>query len=714
MQSGDFGRNREMMTFNLIDQPWILVVSQDWQRRDISLTELFETWETLREIQADNPPTTLAIYRFLLAILHRAYQGPKNVDHWEEIQQDDGKKAIAYLNQWRDRFDLFHPEFPFMQDGTIDEKDSGEVYLASLLHGNNTSTVFCHEHQWSSAVLTIPEAARLVLRLYNFDTGGRKTGATDSAAVLPMMDAANVLVRGNSLCKTLLLNLVEYDPAREKPSPVTGDDLPAWERQYQKAKERIPVGYIDYLTYQWRRVKLFVQDRQVVKVALHPGDRIPKDISASQWECGIAYTKTPKGLMTVRLNRTRSLWRDSAVFLQSAETSSRPRILDWVAILKSEEGLIESNLHLQILGLNVDNAKPLGWSAQQFATPLIYLTDKPLWQNLSLAISTAEDHQQIFRSFQGSPYQALAKALNNNDAGSFAATLDGESRYWAMLDRAFQELLQALPQDKTEDGNGITYGNARLPEWTKTVQKAARDAFTESIASIRNYEARAKALHALEWKLFDLRSSPEQKAERKAKAAKKKEKVSKLGVRVMSTIQSRNRLERETRFLQSVNDRATKDNGAKADFKRALSGEPEHIRKVYPFVLPYVGTISEWEQERIWIPIACLSVYYPQPLRESEQQRNFGNSSRSLATNSEGTNRRFRALLDLALTDIHSPLTALVRQMKSKGIAIDYPKLIADLRQWERADQYIQDQWARAFWDGVSSDPSQEEQAMSE
>ncbi|MER3435874.1 MAG: type I-E CRISPR-associated protein Cse2/CasB [Leptolyngbya sp. ERB_1_1] len=186
----------------------------------------------------------------------------------------------------------------------------------------------------------------------------------------------------------------------------------------------------------------------------------------------------------------------------------------------------------------------------------------------------------------------------------------------------------------------------------------------------------------------------------------------------MSTTQrtTRNRLEREIRFLLSVSDRTTKDNGAKADFKRALSGEPEHIRKVYPFVLPYISNASEREQKQIWIPIACLSVYYPQPLREPEQQRNFGNSSRGLATatNSEGANRRFRALLDLALTDIQSPLTALVRQMKSKGIAIDYPKLIADLCQWEHADQYIQDQWARAFWGGVSSDLSQEEQAMSE
>ncbi len=170
----------------------------------------------------------------------------------------------------------------------------------------------------------------------------------------------------------------------------------------------------------------------------------------------------------------------------------------------------------------------------------------------------------------------------------------------------------------------------------------------------------------------------------------------------MTTTQTqiRNRLEHEMRFLQAVSDRISNDNGAKADFKRALSGEPEHLRKVYPFVLPYIGNTSEWEQEHIWIPVACLSIYYPQPIRDVNKQRNFGHSGRDLAsaTTSEGANRRFRALLDLALIDLKSPLTALVRQMRSKEIAIDYPKLLADLRQWEHPNQFVQDAWARAFW----------------
>lgn len=516
------------MSFNLTAKPWIPVVTQDWQYKDVSLIELLEQWGTYREIQAENPPTTLALYRLLLALLHHVYQGPKNEDHWEEIQDDDGQTAIAYLKQQQDRFDLLHPDRPFMQDPSLTPDLAAEIYQAYLLHGNNTSTVFCHEHQWSGNTLSLPAAARLVLRLQLFDVGGRKTGSSLSAGVIPTMDAANVLVRGNTLRDTLLLNLMQYD-GKEKPCVVTGTDLPAWEREPQPARDRPPTGYIDYLTYQWRRVRLFVEGDQVVQVAFHGGDRFPKDLSAAAYECGIAYNKNPKKpgeLFTVRLNLNRSLWRDSAAFLQSSDSGNCPRIIEWLADLKAEK-LIDTYLNLQVLGLTVDNAKPLGWISEQFSAPVAYIQEKALWQALVVALQVAEDHQQLFRSFQGSPYHALAKELNHPDAASFAKSLDGESRYWATLDRAFPDFLRDLAHNKTSDGNGITYGNQELPKWQKQVQKAAQDAFTESIAAIRNYQARAVALRSLEWKLLDLRSTPEEKATRKAKASKKKEMISK-------------------------------------------------------------------------------------------------------------------------------------------------------------------------------------------
>jgi CRISPR system Cascade subunit CasB len=185
----------------------------------------------------------------------------------------------------------------------------------------------------------------------------------------------------------------------------------------------------------------------------------------------------------------------------------------------------------------------------------------------------------------------------------------------------------------------------------------------------------------------------------------------------MQTIQDtpRNQPEREIRFLQELYARLKikleekdrqqpTDSGAKAVFKRAMSGEPNHIWKTYEF-LPYIGEKSEWKEKHIWIPVACLSVFYPQPISEVKQRRDFGYSCWSLqkeiqrgSPDAKGVARRFRALLDTSLEDIQTPLTALVRQMKAKEVAIDYPQLLADLRQWEHPNQYIQDRWARAFW----------------
>ena len=338
------------------------------------------------------------------------------------------------------------------------------------------------------------------------------------------MDAANVLVRGNSLKETLLLNLMQYD-GEEKPFEVNGEDLPAWEQTLHPAKERVPAGYVDYLTFQWRRVRLFLSGDRAVRVAVHAGDRLPKIHSPSDYEIAIAYTKNPKKpneRFTVRLNLSRSLWRDSAAFLQSSGAGDRPRVISWLADLQGVK-LVGDRLNLQVLGLTVDNAKPLGWVSEQISAPIAYITDKSLWQALDSALQFAEQHQQVFRAFRGSPYGVLAEALNHPDASSFAKSLDGESRYWATLDREFQELLHRKlpdPKDKTVDGNGITYGNQALRDWEKTVQSAATEAFTESIASIRNYQARANALRSLNYQLAKLRGDIPEKSGKAKKSNK--------------------------------------------------------------------------------------------------------------------------------------------------------------------------------------------------
>lgn len=512
------------MSFNLAQEPWIPVVTPNFQISQVSLIELFATWQTLREIQADNPPTTLAIYRLLLAILHRAYQehGPCNADDWEKIYEDNGKGVINYLTQHRDRFDLLHPEYPFMQDTALTIDKAVPVYA---IHTMSTSKVFSHEHEWSGYSISLAEAARLLVRLQSVDITslrafyvGQSSG-NRSAVNTPPINAANVLIQGSTLKQTLLFNLVRYDPSAEFPSAVKGEDLPAWETSYTgKPTKAVPRGYIHYLTFPWRRLRLFVEGDTVSQIAITMGNSLPDKVSPQQWECAIAYREDKP----VRLSLERQLWRDADCFLLSAEKIHRPRIVDWLANLRRED-LVDDIVHLQIIGLSADKAKPLGWSTERFSAPTIYITDEELASSLKFAIATAEDHKKnIFHSFRGSPYFALAEVLKFGDVGALARALDGESRYWATLDQAFQTLLSNLPKDPQAGADGITrYGHKQLPKWTEVVQKAARQAFTDSIASIRNYQARAAALRSLEYQLAKLRDEKDEKSGKGKKSAKK-------------------------------------------------------------------------------------------------------------------------------------------------------------------------------------------------
>jgi CRISPR system Cascade subunit CasB len=160
------------------------------------------------------------------------------------------------------------------------------------------------------------------------------------------------------------------------------------------------------------------------------------------------------------------------------------------------------------------------------------------------------------------------------------------------------------------------------------------------------------------------------------------------------------------RIQKSINN----DSGAKADLKRALTGEPRHQRAAYPIVLRYLSEKEAQYNLDQWLWVTGFLAYYEQPINP-ENKTTFGDSARRLKddNSSGGPERRFRALLETSIEDLRSPLTSMVRLMKSKKIAINYPQLVVDLCRWNHPDQYIQDKWARAFWNAPKPDTSAEE-----
>jgi CRISPR system Cascade subunit CasA len=219
--------------FNLLDEPWIPVRMIDGQLRDVGLLKLFEQAKEISALAETSPPSLIALYRMLLAITHRALTGAQGTwrdrDRATWYREGLPKQALQdYLEHWRERFWLFHPDQPFMQVAALatapetqDKKPWTQISLASAC--GNAPVLFDHSYDGVPTKITPSEAIRTLLGFLQFTPGGlvRVIRGSDNAG--PLVNTAAVLPLGGTLNETLCLSL---HPA----TSVSSDDLPSWER----------------------------------------------------------------------------------------------------------------------------------------------------------------------------------------------------------------------------------------------------------------------------------------------------------------------------------------------------------------------------------------------------------------------------------------------------------------------------------------------------
>jgi CRISPR system Cascade subunit CasA len=95
--------------------------------------------------------------------------------------------------------------------------------------------LFDHTTPADNAAFTPAQAARYLVAYHAFALGGRVTfekgqngdifGSADAG---PLTKGAPILVQGDTLFQTLMLNLVRYDRTDDEPFTMSPDDLPVW------------------------------------------------------------------------------------------------------------------------------------------------------------------------------------------------------------------------------------------------------------------------------------------------------------------------------------------------------------------------------------------------------------------------------------------------------------------------------------------------------
>lgn len=117
--------------FCLATEPWIKVIDLQGEVRELSLKSTFAKAHEIRCLAGELPNQDFAVLRFLLAILQtvmyryepdgteKLLTEPEDaLRRWKTVWEDKKLPETVvdkYLEEWKERFYLFHPDHPFYQ-----------------------------------------------------------------------------------------------------------------------------------------------------------------------------------------------------------------------------------------------------------------------------------------------------------------------------------------------------------------------------------------------------------------------------------------------------------------------------------------------------------------------------------------------------------------------------------------------------------------------
>lgn len=477
--------------FNLLDEPWLLVRFLSGEVRELGLTEVFKQANVIAAIAETAPPSLVAEYRLLLAITHRALT--LSLGSWRDSDRvrwyQDGLPVdalLTYLEKWRERFWLFHPEYPFMQvaalgaiEATRDkQKSRNQISLASA--SGNTPVVFDHSNNLSEKSAQPKLVLRDLLGFLAFVPGGLVQTIRGSDKAGALANTAAVIPLGETLAQTLILAL--------HPSPIDDhEDKPSWELAAltlsDLEKEGTPVsGPNDRYTRQSRAV-LFVSDEegQVTHLRFAAGFALAEDVQAV--DAMASFKSGSKGLVRLTFSEGRAVWRDLSALLPAVEgTLSKPAtVLSWACSL--DTGIPKKWQPLLVAGLASDQAKLLHWRAEQLLLPTNFLVDPENANDLRHAISDAEELHSAVKKVAASRLAAGFPDPNHKDTYSRARSLLDASGFTSLffnhLEKSLSHYMQLLAEGDIDTANNLWKSvqvNAAKRAWSTVDSLAGKNA----------------------------------------------------------------------------------------------------------------------------------------------------------------------------------------------------------------------------------------------
>lgn len=349
--------------YNLIDEPWIRVTDKNCNIIEVSLKDAIINAHEYKALKGELPTQDVAVMRLILAVIHTVISrydedGEKNLlddDEDEALERwkswwDNGRfpeKSVSdYLDEWHERFWLFHPERPFFQVGGL---HIGTDYGSPKLNGEisesgNKVRLFSSYSGNKKNSLTYSQSARWLLYLNAYDDTSAKPskeGKIKAGGSLPSPGAGwlgklgLIYLTGNNLFETLMLNLVLINEDK-----VQYDQKPIWECEKVSDAERVQISIPDNLaqlyTLQSRRILLNRKGNEVISYKLLGGDFFDKENAFFEpmtvWRVPKNDKNMNEPVTPKRHDSSKQMWREFSVIYNDEKTEDKNRrsgVVNW-------------------------------------------------------------------------------------------------------------------------------------------------------------------------------------------------------------------------------------------------------------------------------------------------------------------------------------------------------------------------------------------------
>lgn len=518
--------------FNLITEPWIKVLDENYQELTVSMEEVLKNARHYRQLAGEMRSQDLVILRLLLAVLLSVYQrvnadgepyeGLTMDDRWqvtvdpdldfedliEEMQEtwqtlyeggEFSQAVFDYLKAYEDRFDFFG-EHAFYQvgrefyDAHVPAKKwiktgNGKVAVKEInrrvSESNNSAAIFSPRSNGFKNRLSLDEFVRWVITYQNY------TGVSGKTSVNGMNDVSKgwlysispVYVKGANLFETLMLNLTLFQDDQEKyryPKPVWEWNLEIYidHRVEGLVPDNLPELYtvLSRITYiEWNG-----DYPTTIQGKLSRFDEVNAFIEPMiTWRLDKkGYKPRTKQLSDLRI----AMWRNFGDYVGTDDEENRvPGIVWWLNYL-TDKGFLtqETNINLSSAGMIVGDDKKSQMPAAEFFDDFTIRADV-LFDPDPLAARhwprRIEEVIELTKRVGGTLYyfaKEVAELRDSNGSGSFANRISAE--FYDQLNEPFLGWLASLRNDQDRD--------EKILEWKKAlhslVMQTARKLVQES------------------------------------------------------------------------------------------------------------------------------------------------------------------------------------------------------------------------------------------